>query len=188
MIGRVPSSLITLARAAAGVAVVTSSTLVATQACSGSPDTNAITEVVAPDYNQFKGAGLQPGQAPVSRLLEKRCGTLDCHGQVNRPLRIYGSQGLRFTDDGGAQPGVGATTETEYLSNYQSVIGLQPELMSLVVQGNSPPEALMLLRKPLLLERHKGGAIFVSGDDAYACLTSWLGGQADLGACGRATQ
>jgi hypothetical protein len=178
----------TLARAILAVAVVSSATLAATQACSGTPDSSAVTEVVAPDFNQFKGAGAASGQAPVSRLLEKRCGTLDCHGQVNRPLRIYGQFGLRFTDDAGNQPGVGATTDTEYLANYQSVIGVQPEIMSLVVQGKDPPESLMLLRKPLQLERHKGGAVFVSGDDAYQCLTSWLGGQAALDACFRATQ
>jgi hypothetical protein len=179
---------LTLARAVMAIAIVSSSTLAATQACSSAPDTAAVTEVVAPDFNQFKGAGAASGQAPVSRLLEKRCGTLDCHGQINRPMRIYGQFGLRFTDDGGNQPGVGLTTDTEYLANYQSVVGLQPEIMSLVVQGNDPPESLMLLRKPLGLERHKGGAVFVSGDDAYQCLTTWLAGQAALDACFRATQ
>lgn len=31
----------------------------------------------------------------VSEVLERRCGTLDCHGQAARPLRIYGNAGLR---------------------------------------------------------------------------------------------
>lgn len=31
----------------------------------------------------------------VSRVLEKRCGSLDCHGGLSRPLRIYGNAGLR---------------------------------------------------------------------------------------------
>jgi hypothetical protein len=31
----------------------------------------------------------------VSEVYERRCGTLDCHGQPSRPLRIYGNSGLR---------------------------------------------------------------------------------------------
>lgn len=31
----------------------------------------------------------------VSEVLEKRCASLDCHGALARPLRIYGSSGLR---------------------------------------------------------------------------------------------
>ena len=36
----------------------------------------------------------------VSPVLEKRCGTLDCHGQLGRPLKFYSQNGLRlFTED-----------------------------------------------------------------------------------------
>ena len=70
-----------------------------------------------------------------------------------------------------------ATTATEHEANYQSVIGLQPELMTEVVQGSAPPEDLLLLRKPLQLERHKGGAVLVDGDDGDTCILSWLAGQ-----------
>lgn len=31
----------------------------------------------------------------VSAVMEKRCASLDCHGAIARPLRIYGSAGLR---------------------------------------------------------------------------------------------
>jgi hypothetical protein len=161
--------------------------LLATGACAHDYSQD-FTEVAAPDFNQFVGANLTATQAGVSRLFEKRCGTLDCHGQIGRPLRIYGEFGLRFVDDAGNQPGTNATTATEYQANYQSVIGVQPEIMTLVVNGSLPPESLMILRKPLQLERHKGGAVFVEGDDAYNCITSWLGGQADFTACGNATQ
>jgi hypothetical protein len=177
-------------RVAAAMAVACAAVLamlVGTAACA--KDYGAyVTEVDAPDFGQFEGQNLSATQAGVSRVLEKRCGTLDCHGQIGRPLRIYGEFGLRFVDDAGNQPGVGATTQTEYEANYQSVIGLQPEIMTLVVEQQLPAESLMLLRKPLQLERHKGGAVFVEGDDAYNCFTTWLGGQADYTSCGNASQ
>jgi hypothetical protein len=34
----------------------------------------------------------------VSEVMERRCGTLDCHGQPSRPLRIYSSIGLRLPE------------------------------------------------------------------------------------------
>ena len=173
---------IAVALAAASMGTVAAA--LAVSACSGTPDTSLDTEVAAPDYNQFIGKGIDPTkQASPSFLLEQRCGTLDCHGQVGRALRIYGQDGLRFVTDGGTAPGLGGTTDIEHTANYQSVIGLQPEIMTLVVTGSNPPEALMLIRKPLQLERHKGGAVFVSGDDAYNCLTSWLAGTTDFNAC-----
>ncbi len=164
--------------------------IAATIAACSSFQSGALTEVVGPDYNQFKGAlpdgGLTTG---VSNMLERRCGTLDCHGQVGRPLRLYGQFGLRFVDpDASNTPGMQGTTETEHKANYQAVIGLQPEQMTEVAQGNAPPESLMLLRKPLQLERHEGGQVLVTGDVGYTCLTSWLGGQADFTSCGSAAQ
>jgi hypothetical protein len=161
-----------------------------TLVCLGSACTyvnaNAITEVTGPDYGQFAEVSTTASGAAqdgVSVVLERRCGTLDCHGQVGRPLRIYGQYGLRFVDDAGNVPGVQPTTATEHEANYQAVIGLQPELMTEVVQGNAPPEDLMLLRKPLQLERHKGGQVFETGDDGYNCFVTWLGGQADYTSC-----
>jgi hypothetical protein len=164
---------------AAGIVVAMGSACTAVNA-------NAITEVTGPDYGQFSEVSSSTSGTPiygVSVVLERRCGTLDCHGQVGRPLRIYGQYGLRFVDDAGDVPGVQATSATEHEANYQSVIGLQPELMTEVVQGNAPPEDLMLLRKPLQLERHKGGAVFVDGDDGDTCLLSWLAGQTNFTAC-----
>jgi hypothetical protein len=158
------------------------------------PDPNQQTEVLAPDYDQFKGmapdGALQA--AGVGRLLERRCGSLDCHGQLGRPLRIYGQYGLRLVQDGSFRPGVQPTSEEEYSANFAAVIGLQPETMSQVVARKESPTdnpGLLLMRKPLLLERHKGGAVIESGDDAYTCLISWLvSGETDFAACGRAVQ
>lgn len=170
-------------------------TVASVEACKA-PNPNDISEIDAPPFDQFAGQNLPTPatQAGVSRVLEKRCGTLDCHGQVGRALRIYGVDGLRFVQaDAQNQPGTGATTPLEQEANYQSVIGLQPEIMTEVHEFQLPPEALMLVRKPLQLERHKGGAVFVSGDDAYTCITSWLASGGDAGvtdytACSNAAQ
>ena len=144
------------ARAALAVAALAASSaglLALASACS-SVDTNAVTTVTAPDYNQFKGVGSDAGVG-VSLLLERRCGTLDCHGQVGRPLRVYGQYGLRFVDEAGnSSSDLGPpTTETEHIANYQAVIGLQPELLSEVKQ-----EAEALLAADPKLERHSAVA------------------------------
>lgn len=151
-------------------------------ACS-SFDQNAVTEVAGPDFGQFatpSAIGADGGAtAGVDAVFEKRCGTLDCHGQMGRALRIVGQNGLRLiSPDAANTPGVQATTPTEIVANYQSIIGLQPELMTEVVQQNAPPTVLLLLRKPMQLERHKGGQVFQGpGDAAYDCIVSWLSGQ-----------
>lgn len=174
------------------VALCAASVVALGAACS-SFDQNAITEVTSPDFNQFAANSVAADGAViqgVDAVLEKRCGTLDCHGQMGRPLRIFGQHGLRLiSQDAANVPGVQPTTQTELVANYQSVIGLQPELMTEVVQGNAPPTDLLLLRKPLQLERHKGGPVFKGpGDSAYDCIVSWLGGRGTAYTeCARAT-
>jgi hypothetical protein len=119
---------------------------------------------------------------PVHDVLQPTCGTLDCHGQVGRALRLYGGRGLRLlkTDNPADDP----TTPDEYDQSYWSVIGLEPEIISDVVtdQGRRP-ERLTLVRKARNQEHHKGGQLFVAGDYRDRCLTSWLAGQLDLVAC-----
>lgn len=161
-----------------------------TGSCASTPDSNRVTQIIAPTYESFKGVNLGTGQAGVSAYIEKRCGTLDCHGQAGRPLRIYGRIGLRFPDDADNVPGQAGTTETELRANYESVIGLEPEVLSQVVADptNSPPTRLLLVKKPRLLERHKGGQVVIAGDDGDTCLTSWLAGATDYGKCGSALQ
>lgn len=124
-----------------------------------------LTTILPPDETQF---------ATVSPVLERRCGTLDCHGQVGRPLRIYSGLGLRLPNDAGNLPGVNATTPDEVAENYYSVIGLQPEEMTRVEAGEDPPTQLLMLAKPLGIEAHKGGVQIASGDSADLCITSWL--------------
>jgi hypothetical protein len=143
----------------------------------------------------------------VSALLEKRCGTLDCHGTLYRPLRIYGKDGLRaFTPEEYADPklaevnetvaGGGTTTSEELDLTRRSICGLEPERMAKVPTGELDPNELLMLQKPLGdvscdgreddgCARHKGGNVFIGkGATDAACVTSWLrGGAIDLGAC-----
>jgi hypothetical protein len=181
------------------VSVGSAGALIAASACGFNQ--NATTELVGPDFSQFVGVLPDGGQTiGVCQLLQTRCGTLDCHGQISRPLRIYGQEGLRLTDGGSEDAenmtGQEPTTAAEFRADYLAVIGLQPELMAEVVQGSQPPDALMLVRKPAGLERHKGGQVIVQGpppDPAYQCIVSWLttspeAGGVDYGACASASQ
>jgi len=124
------------------------------------------TTILSPDQGEF---------TTVSPVFERRCGTLDCHGQVGRPLRIYSGLGLRMPNDAGNTPGSNATTPEEITANYLAVVGLEPEQMTRVIAGIDPPRSLLILAKPLLLESHKGGpAIATTGDPAETCITSWI--------------
>jgi hypothetical protein len=140
-----------------------------------------VTTIAAPDQTEF---------ATVSPVFERRCGTLDCHGQVGRPLRIYSGLGLRLPNDAGNVPGIGATTPDEITTNYRCIIGLEPEEMTRVVDLIDPPRTLLILAKPLMLEAHKGGpAMAPTNDPAETCITSWLlGAGVDTAACAQAVQ
>ena len=130
-----------------------------------------------------------PDRAPfpyVGQLLVHRCGTLDCHGSVYRNLRVFGNEGLRLSPTD--RPLVPAcTTPGELDQDYESVVGLEPEVLSAVVADHGAnPERLSLVRKPLGLDHHKGLTLMTPGDDTYVCLTSWLSGATDAAACLRA--
>jgi hypothetical protein len=109
----------------------------------------------------------------VSTVFEKRCGSLDCHGSVARNMRIYSTRGLRLSNDAGITVSVGATTLDEITANYQSILTLEPEETNAVIAGGDP-NTLLVVKKPLLLEHHKGGQVIRRGDDAERCIVSWL--------------
>jgi len=174
-------------------AALSAASIVALGVACSSFDQNAVTEVTGADFGEFSVNSVAADGAVsvgVDAVLEQRCGSLDCHGQMGRALRLFSQNGLRLiSQDAANTPGVQPTTQTELIANYQAVVGLQPELMTEVVQGNAPPTALLLLRKPLQLERHKGGPVIAPGDSAYNCIVSWLGGptQFNAHACALAT-
>jgi hypothetical protein len=124
--------------------------------------------------------------AEVAQVLEHHCGTLDCHGSAQRNLRIYGNESLRLNaKDRPLMPA--CTTAAEVEEDYQSTVGLEPELMTAVVEsGGADPQRLTLIRKARGSEHHKGGSPIHEGDDADQCLTSWLASRTDTAACLRA--
>lgn len=118
----------------------------------------------------------------VADLLVKRCGTLDCHGTAYRNLRIYGSQGMRLSP--GDRPlSKGTTTAAEYEADFQSVVGLEPEILTTVVKDGVSPDHLTFVRKARGTEHHKGGSLMQEGDAQDRCITSWLAGSTDVVGC-----
>ncbi|MFT3771626.1 MAG: hypothetical protein QM820_39945 [Minicystis sp.] len=114
--------------------------------------------------------------------VERRCATLDCHGSPMRNLRLYSGSGLRLSAMD--VPGSIATTDAEYEASYRSLTGLEPEIMSEVVEEKGQaPERLTLLRKARGLEYHKPGAIISEGDPADRCVTTWLASAIDQEQC-----
>ena len=137
-----------------------------------SPDPDARVTVRAPERASF---------APVSNLLQVRCGSLDCHGRAPRNLRLYGYGGLRLAESD--RPDGVPTTAAELDASFRSIIALEPERMSEAVT-NKDPSNLTFYRKGLGIEHHKAGVRLDA--DGERCLRGWISGQPDDAACVRA--
>ncbi|MDB4934450.1 MAG: hypothetical protein JWP87_1422 [Labilithrix sp.] len=155
--------------------------------CAVVPDPNQAAVVSPPSREQFIMGG-------VNDFMERRCGALDCHGQIGRPLRIYGALGLRKTDPSmpGAERPTTATTDDEKIDNYLSAIDLEPEAIGYANATKGEYDDFLLLKKPLGLEnegvRHKGGPVLrVTGDPGFECLRSWIRGAVRTKDCQDAT-
>lgn len=139
-----------------------------------------------PDREEFVNGG-------VSAMMEARCGGLDCHGQVGRPLRIYSKNGLRYEVPEDGLRDTRDTTPQERQANYESVIGLEPEALSDAVRTQGAYVDFQLLLKPLDDEargvRHKGGPVLRAGtnDPGWNCFFGWIAGAPDRAACAAAT-
>ena len=120
------------------------------------PESDARFNPMLPDRETFRD---------VAPVLAHACGTLDCHGSRSRNLLLYGSEGLRLSaSDRPLSPA--CATPDEIDQDYESVVGLEPEVLSAVVSDRgADPERLTLVRKARGLESHKGGALFREGDD-----------------------
>lgn len=196
--------------------VVAAATITAMPACL-SQEELASTDFSCPSPDGFR---------VVSQVLERRCGTLDCHGDESRSFRVYGRTGLRLPrtqeeyladsepnvggsvssaggasassgGDTSAEAGAGGSAFGEYVTggteptsnleveaNRLSACGIEPDLMSEVVNTQADPATLTLVRKPRLTEAHKGGLIWkadsLQGDK---CVVTWIAGLVDVASC-----
>jgi hypothetical protein len=170
------------ARAASALALLGG--VLASAACASRPGGQDVTYTL-PDREQFIAGG-------VSTFMERRCGSLDCHGQPGRPLRLYSQQGLRLRQGDGGVRDLSPTTRDEQVENYRAVVGLEPEELSRSVQSNGDYKDFMLFKKPLGIEsggvRHKGGPVLRASlsDPGWGCLESWVRGQTDPKQCAEA--
>jgi hypothetical protein len=110
----------------------------------------------------------------VSPYLERRCGTLDCHGEVTRPMRLYGQYGLRHPTENNISGG-SSTTAIEKEDNFASVCNQDPAPMQQVTEDRGvSAEKLLLVNKARGLEKHKGGKIVNEQDAGDRCILGWL--------------
>jgi hypothetical protein len=149
--------------------------LLAAGACA-TPPSEERSVFAAPDRHQFQ---------PVGDVFGSHCGSLDCHGDSARNLRIYSTNGLRLE----GVPGFGLTTEAEYGSSYDSLIAIDPEGLAVVVsEGGIGSERWIVVSKGLGREAHEGGVAMAPGSAADGCVTSWLAGVLDEAACAAAAE
>jgi hypothetical protein len=150
----------------------------AASGCSG--DEYAESQVFAcPSRTVFTGVDEGGGAAlpSVSAYMERRCGTLDCHGGPTIPMRLYSEFGRRHPSEGNLTGDL-PTTPLELEANYGAVCAVEPELMAKQVGTafGATAEELLLVRKARGIEGHKGGAIMKKGDAADQCILQWLRG------------
>jgi hypothetical protein len=143
--------------------------MIGISACASAPDSERLTNVIVPDFDTYV--------ANVDAYLTRRCGTLDCHGQPGRAYRIYSREGFRLVQlqDGSLVSGQQPTQPEEQRANFEAFVSVEPEEMTRLMarQGDNPNE-LLVLRKPLKLERHKGGPAMAEDDPGYRCVVAWL--------------
>ena len=159
-------------------------TLGALAACASTPDDASAPRLTVAELDRDTYA------VAVHPVVERKCGSIDCHGQLPRGLRVYGKNGLRLPNDAGNVPGMGPTSLEEARATYVSIVGLEPEKTNELVrqQPRSSEDGyrLLLLAKPLTLERHRGGANLRKGEPAEQCLLSWVLGHTDTASCASA--
>ncbi len=101
-------------------------------------------------------------QANVHAIVEARCATLDCHGDMGRPLRLYSETGLRAADDREAP-----ITAEELEANARALLAVDPR-----------PEG----RRSFVLTKPLAGTVEHEGKDQWAdttepqylCVEGWL--------------
>lgn len=119
-------------------------------------------------------------EAHVQVVVGYGCGSLDCHGDPGRPLRLYARDGLRLRAELRGEE----LTAEEAALNAQAFLGIDP--------APSAIDAHVALLKPLAEAAgglpHVGGDVWESrDDDAYRCVYGWLAGAPDDARCAAAS-
>jgi len=146
--------------------VAVTALLIVLVSCSGAP--NQEKTFVLPSREQFATVGLAIGA---------HCGTLDCHGDPARNMRVYGINGQRL--NAFDVTGFGGTTEDELRATYESIVVLQPEVLAAAVQAGGAGDDWLVLGKGRGRIQHAGGQQLVPGGAADRCVTSWVAGLFD---------
>jgi hypothetical protein len=107
----------------------------------------------------------------VHPIIEARCGTLDCHGAANQPLRVFAETGLRSADNLRNQ----LITSDELIANVRALAAIDP---------GADPADNQIVSKPLAQAAgglfHQGGEIWPDRQDPqYLCVLGWLAGTSD---------
>ena len=130
-----------------------------------------------PSESVFTGLwpdGGAPAGAAVSEYMTRRCGTLDCHGTVTQPMRLYGRLGLRDPAELNVSGGK-ATTPLELTDSYVAVCSIQPEQTNAaVLDDGASGELLLIVEKARGIEAHKGGQVVTEGSPGDNCIAGWL--------------
>ena len=110
--------------------------------------------------------------ADIQPFIGSGCGSLDCHGDPGRPLRLYARFGLRKSAALRHEP----ASDEELVANVAAFAALPVE---------------RLLGKPLAIDagglKHVGGDLWATpAVPAYRCLQAWLEGDTDTAACAAA--
>jgi hypothetical protein len=148
-----------------------------TSGCLGA-DATATQTFKCPSRESFTGEPADGGAdvLAVSGFMERRCGTLDCHGSTLRPMRLLGRYGLRDPAGHDVTGGV-ATTPAEIEQNYAAVCNIEPEQMDKAAADfGQSAEKLLILQKARGVEGHKGGTIVTQGTPGDDCILGWLRG------------
>ncbi len=108
----------------------------------------------------------------VQTYVGYRCGSLDCHGDMGRTLRIYAERGLRSQD----------VLRNQQVSNSE----ISENLLSFAALDSlgGPVEENLVLLKGLAVSAggmaHEGGAVWSDTNAAgYRCLAAWLAGRGE---------
>jgi hypothetical protein len=166
------------ARRTATLALLSGALFGAGAAFASCVDTSGNVTTQCPSEAVFTGIGPDGGAeavTPVSEYMDRRCGTLDCHGGDYIPMRLYGQYGLRYPSETNVSGGK-ASTPVELAANYSTVCTLQPEETTAAVSDPNSAEQLLIVLKSRGLVSHKGGAVVKEGDPGDDCIAGWLRG------------